>query len=134
MRPAEPSDTLGRDGSGTPVGHTGMTWSGFRPSDDACRYGYNIPAQFMAMRALRQIREFCRVWDDEDLVERATKLADEIDAGVRQFGIVEDHLAYEVDGLGSVLEMDDANMPSLLSLPLTSDLGRDDPLYPRRRY
>ena len=125
VRPAEPSDTLGRDGSGTPVGHTGMTWSGFRPSDDACRYGYNIPAQFMAMRALRQIREFCRVWDDEDLVERATKLADEIDAGVRQFGIVEDHLAYEVDGLGSVLEMDDANMPSLLSLPLTSDLGRD---------
>ena len=133
VRPAEPSDTLGRDGSGTPVGHTGMTWSGFRPSDDACRYGYNIPAQFMAMRALRQIREFCRVWDDEDLAERATKLADEIDAGVRQFGIVEDHLAYEVDGLGSVLEMDDANMPSLLSLPLTSDLGRDDPLYQSTR-
>jgi len=38
-----------------------------------------------------------------------------------------------VDGLGSVLEMDDANMPSLLSLPLTSDLGRDDPLYQSTR-
>ena len=133
VRPSEPVDTLGADGSGGPVGYTGMTWSGFRPSDDACCYGYNIPAQFMAMRAVRQIREFCRIWDDEDLAERAAKLADEIDAGVRQFGIVNDHFAYEVDGLGSVLEMDDANMPSLLSLPLTSDLGRGHPLYQSTR-
>ena len=133
VRPSEPVDTLGADGSGGPVGYTGMTWSGFRPSDDACCYGYNIPAQFMAMRAVRQIREFCCIWDDEDLAERAAKLADEIDAGVRQFGIVNDHFAYEVDGLGSVLEMDDANMPSLLSLPLTSDLGRGHPLYQSTR-
>ncbi|MDU5547006.1 MAG: glycoside hydrolase family 125 protein [Cutibacterium avidum] len=133
VRPSEPVDTLGADGSGGPVAPTGMTWSGFRPSDDACRYGYNIPAQFMAIRALRQIGEFCRVWGDESLAERAARLAADIDAGVRQFGVVTDHLAYEVDGLGSVVEMDDANMPSLLSLPLTSDLARDDPLYQTTR-
>ena len=52
---------------------------------------------------------------------------------MRQFGVATDHLAYEVDGLGSVVEMDDANMPSLLSLPLNSDLARDDPLYQATR-
>ena len=129
VRPGEPADTLGADGSGTPVGRTGMTWSGFRPSDDACRYGYNIPAQFMAMRALREVGEFTRVWDDVQLARRAAQLAEEIEAGVTQYGIVDGHFAYEVDGLGSVLQMDDANMPSLLSLPLTSDLRADDPLH-----
>jgi meiotically up-regulated gene 157 (Mug157) protein len=38
------TDTLPREGKGATVAHTGMTWSGFRPSDDACRYGYLIPS------------------------------------------------------------------------------------------
>ncbi|MEG2376696.1 glycoside hydrolase family 125 protein, partial [Lactococcus sp.] len=31
-----PTDTLCNEGLGNPVTFTGMTWSGFRPSDDAC--------------------------------------------------------------------------------------------------
>src|SRR5262249_17981070 len=40
--------SLSHRGRGAPVGWTGMTWSGFRPSDDACVYGYNIPANAYA--------------------------------------------------------------------------------------
>ena len=129
IRPAEPGDTLGPDGRGTPVGVTGMTWSGFRPSDDACTFGYNIPAQLMAVMALRMIGEFAEVWGDRALQVDAAALATEITGGVKAFGMLEGRFAYEVDGLGNQLCMDDANMPSLLSLPLTSDVAASDPRY-----
>lgn len=133
VRESEPWDTLGEDGRGTPVAITGMTWSGFRPSDDACVHGYNIPAQLMALMALRLIGEFAEHWDDEALRADARQLASEISTGVDRFGVVDGRFAYEVDGLGGVLCMDDANMPSLLSLPLTSDVGVDDERYQATR-
>ncbi|MDE7197668.1 MAG: glycoside hydrolase family 125 protein, partial [Lachnospiraceae bacterium] len=38
-------DTLSREGKGALVkSGTGLVWSGFRPSDDACTYGYLIPS------------------------------------------------------------------------------------------
>ncbi|MGA4669290.1 glycoside hydrolase family 125 protein [Propionibacteriaceae bacterium Y1923] len=128
-------DTLGSDGRGTPVAVTGMTWSGFRPSDDPCTYGYNIPAQLFAAHALDLLAELAeRVWDDADLVQECRALAGEIRRGVRRFGFAgagfaDGVLAYEVDGLGGQLLMDDANMPSLLSLPLCSAIAPDDPVY-----
>ncbi|PIE97488.1 MAG: hypothetical protein CR979_03945 [Propionibacterium sp.] len=129
VRPTEPIDTLPNNGSGSPVAYTGMTWSGFRPSDDACQYGYNIPAQLMAAKALRQIVDFAQLWSDTALAEQATKLREEILTGVNRYGIIGGCYAYEVDGLGNQLRMDDANMPSLLSLPLVSDVVVDDPIY-----
>ncbi len=129
VRDSEPGDTLGPDGRGTPVGYTGMTWSGFRPSDDACAFGYNVPAQLMAVRALRQVGEFADLWGLDRLGAEAAALAAEIAAGVAEHGVRDGHYLYEVDGLGGRLFMDDANMPSLLSLPLTSDVAGDDPLY-----
>ncbi|AAT89996.1 glycosyl hydrolase [Leifsonia xyli subsp. xyli] len=129
-------DTLQRDGRGTPVGRTGMTWSGFRPSDDACEYGYNIPANLFAAQALRQLAELL---GEGVAADRAAALGAELWAATLRWGVVEadEHggpvLAYEVDGLGGALTMDDANLPSLLSLPLTSDLADDDPLYLRTR-
>lgn len=129
VRRSIPADTLGSDGRGTPVAMTGMTWSGFRPSDDACEYGYNIPGQLMAVMALRMIGDFAGLWGDEPLGRDAASLAAEINRGVAEFGMADGRFAYEVDGLGGRLLMDDANMPSLLSLPLTSDVALDDPRY-----
>ncbi len=53
-RPSRPfsSDTLPLGGRGAPVAWTGMTWSGFRPSDDRCTYGYLVPANAMASTCL----------------------------------------------------------------------------------
>lgn len=129
VRDRAPWDTLGPDGRGTPVGITGMTWSGFRPSDDACRFGYNIPAQLMAAHALSLVCEFAGGWSDDGLRRDAARLREEILAGVERHGLVGGRYAYEVDGLGNRLEMDDANMPSLLSLPLTAGIASDDPRY-----
>ncbi|OII15092.1 metal-independent alpha-mannosidase [Curtobacterium sp. MCBA15_009] len=137
--PLLPSDTLVRDGAGPLTARTGLTWSAFRPSDDATTHGYNVPGNAFAVTELRHVAEIATVvLDDHDLAERATALAEEIDAAIHRHGTVllPEHgevLAYEVDGLGSALVMDDANVPSLLSLPMLGWCAVDDPLYLRTR-
>ncbi|WP_420869593.1 glycoside hydrolase family 125 protein [Cohnella ginsengisoli] len=134
-----PTDTLTRDGRGAPVGYTGMTWSGFRPSDDACAYGYLVPANMFAVVALRQLAEMAReVLGDERLAEEADALLSEIDEGIRAHAIVEhpQHgriFAYETDGLGAHGLMDDANVPSLLSIPYLGYVSAEDPVYANTR-
>lgn len=122
----EPTETLVRDGRGTPVAVTGMTWCGFRPSDDACTYGYNVPENLHAASALGDLATLAAdVWSDDALAADATALREGILRGVSEHGVVPHPrdpdariYAYEVDGLGGVVLMDDANTPSLLSLPL----------------
>lgn len=117
-------EELARDGKGTITAPSiGLTWSGFRPSDDACVYGYLIPANMFAVVVLGYIEIMAEdVWIDEPLRKKATQLRNEIDDGIKQHGIVMhetygEMYAYEVDGLGNSLLMDDANVPSLLSIP-----------------
>ena len=118
-----PSDTLSNDGKGAPVGYTGMTWSGFRPSDDACKYGYLIPSNMFASVVLDYMAEFLeKDFQDPQMAKEAKELQAEIQEGIQKYGIVEDETfgkiyAYETDGLGNYNLMDDANVPSLLSLP-----------------
>jgi hypothetical protein len=134
-RDAPVSDTLARAGRGPLVAPTGMTWSGFRPSDDACRFGFNIPGNIFAAIELTHIAEIAtQVFGDESLAAAADDLRREIEGGIRSHGIVLDSAAgnvyaYEVDGMGSHLLMDDANVPSLLSLPLLGWCDANDPLY-----
>ncbi len=134
-----PTETLAREGRGTPVAPVGLTWSGFRPSDDACTYGYNIPANLFAAQALRAVAELAtEVLADPALAADARALSAELVAAVAEHGMVVDedggrHYAYEVDGLGGVLEMDDANTPSLLSLPLEAPDVIDREVWERTR-
>lgn len=136
---AIPTETLASDGRGTPVAVTGMTWCGFRPSDDACTYGFNVPANLFAAEALLAVAAIAReVWSDRGLADDADVLRASILDGVRQHGIVAgpagaDVYAYEVDGLGGVLLMDDANTPSLLSLPLSAPSVLDDAVWAATR-
>lgn len=134
-----PSDTLVREGKGSETGYTGMTWSGFRPSDDACRYGYLVPANMFAVVALRYIEEIAiDVLNDSALVRDAAELRKQIDEGIQRYGVVEhaeygSMYAYETDGLGQHHLMDDANVPSLLSIPYLGYTHADDPLYQNTR-
>lgn len=134
-----PSDTLVRAGRGPEVEYTGMTWAGFRPSDDACRYGYNVPGNALAAVALGYVgRLATEVLHDDALAADAAALRSDIERGIREHGIVAGPdgrpvYAYEVDGRGGVLLADDANSPSLLSLPMLGWCAADDPLYAATR-
>lgn len=135
-----PKDTLTHNGKGEPVAYTGMTWSGFRPSDDACKYGYLIPANFFAVRSLEQLAEIVQALCPNDALEaRIAKLRKEIKEGLEKYAVVQqeeygDVYAYEVDGLGNYHLMDDANVPSLLSLPYLGCVEASDPVYQNTRH
>lgn len=129
------TDTLVRDGRGSETAPTGLTWSAFRPSDDACEHGYNVPGNMFAAVELQHIETIARdVLDDDDLAASARELRADIQRGIDEHAVVsspagEDVFAYEIDGRGGILLLDDANVPSLLSLPLIGWCGTDDPLY-----
>lgn len=132
-------ETLPFGGRGSPAAYTGMVWSGFRPSDDACTYGYLVPANMFAVVALGYLAEFAeRFYADEQLVEDARRLRGEIERGIQTHGIVEHKrhgriYAYEADGLGHHNLMDDANVPSLLSIPYLGYRPSDDAVYRNTR-
>ena len=133
------SDTLSHGGKGAPVAVTGMTWSGFRPSDDACQYGYLIPANMFAWVVLAYVQEIAQAqYQDDFLCQKAEKLRKKIKKGIEAYAVVEHPdfgpvYAYEVDGLGHVNLMDDANVPSLLSIPYLGYTSVQDPIYQNTR-
>lgn len=134
-----PTDTLTHDGHGAPVAVTGMTWSGFRPSDDACVYGYLIPSNMFAVVTLGYTAEIMReIYKDGEVAARAERLASEIRDGIEKYGVVEHPkfgkmYAYETDGLGNYVFMDDANVPSLMSIPYLGYCSADDEIYKNTR-
>ncbi|EUJ26314.1 glycoside hydrolase family 125 protein [Listeria cornellensis] len=129
------SDTLNRDGKGTEVTYTGMTWSGFRPSDDACLYGYLVPSNMFAVVALGYLEEINAVcWNDANLATEIATLKTEMEQGIQDFAVQEhpyygEMYAYEVDGTGRKNFMDDANVPSLLAAPYLGFGDFTDPKY-----
>ena len=131
-------DTLGADGQGSPTAYTGMTWSGFRPSDDRCELGYLVPANLFAASILTDVAAFAELGSRQALKEEALALQDDIRRGIAAHGLMRSEAfgeiyAYEVDGLGKQIFMDDANVPSLLALPFLGVCSADDPLYLRTR-
>lgn len=134
-----PSDTLVNNGKGNPVAYTGMTWSGFRPSDDACEYGYLIPSNMMAVVALKYASIMVEDgYKHTMLAKKCLELANEIDDGIQAYGIVEHPkygkiYAYETDGMSNYNLMDDANSPSLLSIPYIGYRSADDEIYQNTR-
>ena len=80
-------DTLINDGRGAKTTFTGMTWSGFRPSDDACRYGYLVPSNMFAVVVLGYVEEiFQTILDDKEIVQKAQILKKEIQEGIQNHG------------------------------------------------
>ncbi len=125
-------------GKGGEVAYTGMIWSGYRPSDDACKYGYFVPGNMFAVVILRELEELFLEINEKELALKAKTLKEEIDEGIEKYGIINhpefgDIYAFEVDGLGNYLLMDDANVPSLLSIPYFGYADATDPIYKNTR-
>lgn len=134
---AEPTDSL-EHGIGHYAASTGMIKSAFRGSDDATTFPFNIPENAFAVVTLRDVAKLLTAVGRSDLAARATALASEVDAGIQKFGTMVHPVAgkvyaYEVDGTGNALFMDDANVPSLLALPYLGYVDATDPLYVNTR-
>lgn len=137
--PRLPSDTLPFQGRGTRTNYTGTVWSGFRPSDDACKFGFLVPANMFAVVVLGYLAEIAQqIYQDNELAELATRLRQEIEFGIQTYCIVEHPrygriYAYETDGYGNYNLMDDANVPNLLSIPYLGYRPAEDQLYQNTR-
>ncbi|MGX4600844.1 glycoside hydrolase family 125 protein [Faecalimicrobium sp. JNUCC 81] len=132
-------DTLARSGKGPMHKETGMTWCGFRPSDDACQYSYLVPSNMFAVVVLNYIDEIAKeILNDGELSKCARELSDEINEGIQKHAVYNhprcgEIYAYEVDGLGNYNLMDDANLPSLLAIPYLGYADINDEKYVNTR-
>lgn len=126
------SDTAAGSGSGNLAKPNGLICSVFRPSDDGTVFPYLIPSNFFAVKSLKQLAEMATViFKQTDFAAECTQLADEVYAALKANAIIEHKkfgkmLAYEIDGFGSFYAIDDANVPSLLSLPYLDAIGADE--------
>ena len=126
-------------GNGRPVKPVGLISSMFRPSDDATLFPFLIPSNIFAVISLKQLAYiYSTVLRDNAFAAKCNALAKEVDLAIQKYAIAE-HLhygkiyAYEVDGFGNKVFMDDANVPSLISLAYLGVHHPDDPVYKNTR-
>lgn len=132
-------DTMSNDGLGNPVRPVGLIASAFRPSDDATIFQFLIPSNFFAGSSLRKAAEILTTVNKENaLSQECLALAQEVENALLQYATYQHPkhgtiYAFEVDGFGNQLLMDDANVPSLLGLAYLGDVGINDPVYQNTR-
>lgn len=142
-------DTVGWGGYGAPVKPVGLIASAFRPSDDATILPFLIPSNFMAVSSLGKAADILRHCADKAhtaeqkdkaaaLAASCSDMAREVKAALQKYAVYNHPkygkiYAYEVDGFGNQLLMDDANVPSLLGMGYMGDVPMDDPIYQNTR-
>jgi len=133
------TDGVPLGGYGYPANKVGLIYSMFRPSDDATVFPFLIPSNFFAHESLLHLQELAsKISNAANLVSGATALRGQLQKALdkyskttlENFGEV---YAYEVNGFGSYNLMDDANVPSLLSLPYLGAVKLTDPVYQNTR-
>lgn len=155
-----PTETQFLNGRGQAVKHTGMVKSLFRPSDDATVFPFFVPGNAMLsveLDHLSQLLSRSTIYKTKRIQKMAADsamISKEIRDAIYKYGLI-DHPMYgkifackslryfifmhtkhaidEVDGYGSSLIMDDANIPSLLSLSLIGFLPQNDTIYQNTR-
>lgn len=133
------TDTVAGAGYGNPIRPVGLIVSVFRPSDDATTFPFLVPSNHFAVVSLLQMAEMVReIRREPEFPRECEALAREVREALFGHAVVTHPVhgevwAYEVDGFGNRHHMDDANVPSLLSLPYLGACAPDDPLYLRTR-
>ncbi|KAF1969660.1 hypothetical protein BU23DRAFT_601435 [Bimuria novae-zelandiae CBS 107.79] len=133
------TETLNLGGVGNPLAPgTGLVRSAFRPSDDATILGFFIPANAMISVELKRTAALLRKAGKKPLAQTLQDWGEKIAAGVWEHGVVQHKtfgkvFAFEVDGFGSSILMDDANLPSLMALPLLGFTDVNNEVYQNTR-
>jgi meiotically up-regulated gene 157 (Mug157) protein len=129
------TDTVPGNGYGNPINPVGLIASIFRPSDDAAIFPFLIPSNYLAVISLRRLADiFQKVLKDKQFASECLSLASEIERALSEYATAEHPkfgkiFAYEVDGFGNKLFMDDANVPSILSLSYLGCFPANDIVY-----
>lgn len=133
------TETLNLGGNGNPLNYgTGLVRSAFRPSDDATILGFFIPGNAMMAVELKRTADILSKANKASLAQELRARGERIEKGIWEHGVVSHRkfgsvFAFEVDGYGSSIIMDDANLPSLLALPLLGFLDKDEKTYQNTR-
>ncbi|KAM5446461.1 hypothetical protein MaudCBS49596_006573 [Microsporum audouinii] len=134
------TETLSLMGVGNPLGNgTGLVRSAFRPSDDTSILGFLIPANaMMSVELGRTAETLSKAGGNKDLIQKLKQYSERIKEGIYNHAVVTHKtfgrvFAFEVDGYGSSIFMDDANLPSLLALPLLGFIDQNDEIYKNTR-
>jgi hypothetical protein len=133
------TDGVPLEGYGYPAKPNGLICSMFRPSDDATIFPYLIPSNFFAVESLKQMQELTAMHSGgKQTSNQAGILAGVVKKALEQNAIINDKksgniYAYEINGYGSFNLMDDANVPSLLSLPYLDTIKRENSIYQNTR-
>ena len=126
-------------GYGNPVNPVGLIVSAFRPSDDSTVLDFLVPSNFFAVTSLRKAAEILETVNEEPgMAGECRALADEVEAALKKYAVYHhpefgDIYAFEVDGFGNQLLMDDANVPSLLAMAYLGDVDVNDRIYQNTR-
>ncbi|WP_321298414.1 glycoside hydrolase family 125 protein [Marinifilum fragile] len=136
---SKPTDTLPGNGYGNPIKPVGLIVSSFRPSDDATILPFLIPSNYFAVVSLKQLDEILNHLNiEKELADSALEMAKEVELALEKYASSNhlnkgETLAFEVDGFGNQMYMDDANIPGLLSLPYLGALDAKSSLYQNTR-
>lgn len=114
------SETVGKDQD--PASEKGLVWSGYRPSDDKCKYHYHIPDNMFLVSVLHKLAGIFEEIGQTGYAEYCSQTVSELRPLIEEYGIIEDEeygkvYVSETDCLGHYHIDDDANIPSLLSIP-----------------
>ena len=108
-------------------------------------YGYPvkpvglIPSNFFIVASMKQAAEMLEIIKKDSATAKELRaLGNEVEQAIKQHAVVKhpkygNIFAFEVDGFGGHLLMDDSNVPSLLSLPYLDAIDVNDPTYQNTR-
>lgn len=130
------SEVVGKDQD--PASEKGLVWSGYRPSDDKCKYHYHIPDNMFLVSVLYKLTSIFKKIGQNQYAEYCEKMVSELKPLIEQYGVVEDKelgkvYVSETDCMGNYHIDDDANIPSLLSLPYLEYPFLDKEIYANTR-
>jgi len=122
------TDGVPLGGYGYPVRPNGLICSMFRPSDDATVFPFLITSNWFAVFSLEKLKEMFSATRDLNLLNEAGHLQTNILLALQKYSVIQHKdfgkiYAYEINGFDSYNLMDDANIPSLVSLSYLSDSG-----------
>lgn len=122
------TDGVPLGGYGYPVKPNGLICSMFRPSDDATVFPFLITSNWFAVFSLEKLKTIFKATRDINLLNEAGHLQTNVLYALQQYAVVKHKdfgkiYAYEINGLGSFNLMDDANIPSQVSLSYLSDIA-----------